>query len=76
MLASFVLDSGQPAPDPDESLSSFEQREQAKRIVSHIDPTWADLFDRASAAINRSRGLQAKLATVLAIAARLVLRKR
>jgi hypothetical protein len=69
-----VFDSGQAAPDEEESASS-ERREQVKRVVSRIDPQWADLFDRAAAAINQSRGLQRKLSEVLAIAARFVARK-
>ena len=61
-------------PDEEESASS-ERREQAKRVVSHIDPQWADLFDRAAAAIKQSRGLQRKLSEVLTIAARFLARK-
>ena len=65
-----MFDAPQDASD-DESSTSYRQLERAKRAVSCIDPQWADLFDRAERAIERSRWIQRQLGDVLQLAARI-----
>ena len=72
-----MLDSGVGAGGAadDEDSESYERRQEVKRVVSRIDPQWADLFDRGADTIVRARRLQRKLAEVLAIAARFLTRR-
>ena len=70
-----VSDAGQ-HPSDEESAVRHEQLKQAKRAVTPIDPQWAELFDRAEDSIERSRWLQRKLGDVLALAARILRRRR
>ena len=71
-----MLDSGVGAGGAaDEDSESYERRQEVKRVVSRIDPQWADLFDRGADAIARARWLQRRLAEVLAIAAKFLTRR-
>lgn len=71
-----MLDGGHYASDEQAFATSCKQREQAKRVVSRFDPEWGRLFDRAAAAIERSRFLQRKFAEVLSRAERFLRPKR